>query len=291
MARLPAMPAYTDAYLADTMDLTTEEHGAYWLMLLAAWRAPDCSLPDDDVRLARTTRMSKHRWQRRMRPVMERFWDIASGQWTQKKQLRIRKQVEQNVEQKSAAGKASALKKKETTSTAVSQPYQQPKPKKKEKKDTSNEVCKDKKESPPPNPLEIPPQFRQPPTRNAYTPELEEFWMSYPKRTNTSKKDAFKVWKRLLQAGPPPEEIIHGARCYAAYCEAAGTPGPFLTHAATWLNGERHREYAGETTASVIEKARMESRSTGERPRPDSIVVHEAGERFAARGGLPGPNE
>ena len=53
MAEFPALPLFTDALLGDTTHLDATEFGAYLLMLIVAWRSPDCALPDDDRYLAR----------------------------------------------------------------------------------------------------------------------------------------------------------------------------------------------------------------------------------------------
>ena len=62
MAEFPALPLWTDAYLADTRHLTMEEHGAYMLLLMLAWRSPDCCLPDDGKRLARMLGITPKKW-------------------------------------------------------------------------------------------------------------------------------------------------------------------------------------------------------------------------------------
>jgi len=118
MAQFPALPLWTDAYLADTTDLSAEEHGVYLLLLMAAWRAPDCTLPDDDQRLARMARVGSKKWLK-IRPVMERFFTVGVNGWTQKRLLSERSRVETSRSQASQAGKASALKRKKTTSTDV----------------------------------------------------------------------------------------------------------------------------------------------------------------------------
>lgn len=100
MAEYPTMPFHTDAYLADTMHLSNEEHGAYLRLLIIAWRSPDCCLPDDDKRLATMLGVTTKRWREKLRPIIEPFWRIENGTWTQKKQLEVRKKVEKNVQQK-----------------------------------------------------------------------------------------------------------------------------------------------------------------------------------------------
>ncbi len=61
MSQAPSMPMYWDAYLADTTHLTTEEHGAYLLLLAAMWRR-NGTVPDDDKDNARILGLTKTKW-------------------------------------------------------------------------------------------------------------------------------------------------------------------------------------------------------------------------------------
>lgn len=89
----PALPLFADAYLYDTRHLSLDEHGAYFLLLLAAWRMPDCELLDDDTRLARILSISVPRW-KRLKPVVMQFWSLENGTWRQKRLIQERKYVE-----------------------------------------------------------------------------------------------------------------------------------------------------------------------------------------------------
>lgn len=85
MSRKPShIPLFPDAYLRDTMHLTTEEHGAYMLLIMAAWGNEDCSLPNDEKRLAALVKLPLVRW-RKIAPTILEFWTIDRGRITQKR--------------------------------------------------------------------------------------------------------------------------------------------------------------------------------------------------------------
>ena len=119
MAKYPALPLFTDAYMADTRHLTTLQHGAYLLLLMTAWRMPDCALPNDDVFLARICGMDKRTWQKN-RDVIMAFWRQDEKQRWYQGRLRDEQQfVAQLRNKNSEAGKASALKRLNRDSTSV----------------------------------------------------------------------------------------------------------------------------------------------------------------------------
>lgn len=93
MAEFPALPLWTDAFLADTTHLDTRGVGAYLLLLFAAWRAPDCDLPDDDKLLARMARLSLREW-RQIGPSIRAFFAVnEQGRLIQKRLLKERFRV------------------------------------------------------------------------------------------------------------------------------------------------------------------------------------------------------
>lgn len=118
MAEFPAFPVWTDAYLADTTHLTTLEHGAYLLLLMAMWRTGESRLPSDDVKLARFARLTPGQW-RRVKPSLMAFFR-ADGDWiTQGRLTDEYNAVRQHSRKQSDKAKARWLKEKETTDAAA----------------------------------------------------------------------------------------------------------------------------------------------------------------------------
>lgn len=71
------MPLYWADYLADTTHLTTEEHGAYLLLIGTYWRRAR-ALPDDDRFLATVTKSSMKKW-KIIRPKVIEFFSLRDG--------------------------------------------------------------------------------------------------------------------------------------------------------------------------------------------------------------------
>lgn len=106
MADFPALPLWTDAYLADTLDLDMADHGIYLLMLMLAWRRPDCALPDDMAWLKRSLAacgggLHGHTFNARVPRLLDRFWTLHSdGTWHQKRLDKERVRVAGQSDQK-----------------------------------------------------------------------------------------------------------------------------------------------------------------------------------------------
>lgn len=106
MSKKPAaIPFFGDAYLADTTHLTTEEHGAYFLLLLAAWRQDDCALPDNDKKLARIAGVSAQKW-RSIKPTLMDFWKVENGRIFQPRLRKERAWVNKKSDTSSKSARA-----------------------------------------------------------------------------------------------------------------------------------------------------------------------------------------
>jgi uncharacterized protein YdaU (DUF1376 family) len=73
------MPLFIGDYLADTTRLTTEQHGAYLLLIMDYWR--NGPPPDDDVVLSNITRSTASAW-KKLRAPMSVFFKVEGGKWS-----------------------------------------------------------------------------------------------------------------------------------------------------------------------------------------------------------------
>jgi len=110
MSKAPSMPMYWDAYIADTTHLTTEEHGAYLLLLGAMWRRNGW-VPDDAKDLARILGLTVAKW-KRTKERLSGFLIFENGHITQKKLLETweitQEKIQVNARNGAKGGRAKA---------------------------------------------------------------------------------------------------------------------------------------------------------------------------------------
>ena len=119
MSAIPYMPLYIADYLADTAHLTTEESGAYMLLIMTYWQRGK-PLPADPVRLANIARLPNERWTDVQRTLSE-FFILEDGMWTHKRiEAELSKFRDKSAKAK-AAGKASGERRKSKPEADVEQ--------------------------------------------------------------------------------------------------------------------------------------------------------------------------
>lgn len=106
MPDFPAMPLWTDAYLADTTHLTHEEHGRYLLMLIHLWRMPEKRFPNDDAWLARKFGCSREDVATLWRPLLAEFFTADANGICQKRLAREWHRLRNTSARQSAAAKS-----------------------------------------------------------------------------------------------------------------------------------------------------------------------------------------
>jgi len=102
MSNRPFMPLWVSDYIGDTQHLTTAEHGAYLLLIMAYWQRGK-ALPADSTRLARIARMTPDEWSR-CEDTLREFFTVEGDDW---RHDRIEDELAK-VREKSAKASASA---------------------------------------------------------------------------------------------------------------------------------------------------------------------------------------
>jgi uncharacterized protein YdaU (DUF1376 family) len=100
------MPLYVSEYLGDTMHLTVEQHGAYLLLLMAAWKN-DGKLPSDPGALQQISHMSAAQWMRNEH-TLQAFFFVTEDFWLHNRVRIELDKAKEHVARKSRAGQASA---------------------------------------------------------------------------------------------------------------------------------------------------------------------------------------
>lgn len=223
------MPLYIGDYLADTSRLTTEQHGAYLLLIMDYWR--NGRLPDDDAILANISRLSLESWAKH-REVLQGFFEAQDGEWVH---ARIEQEKDKSGDLKKAQIKKSIIgnyvKYGKIDPRVIDDEYF--------KAWWAQEVVKyshkvSLKEPPkaPPSPSPSPSTINKT-TKNIYSSDFEEFWQDYPKREG--KSSAYKEWKRIAPDKELQDKIHSGL---IEYRQSRKVKDGFIKDCVNWLKGK-----------------------------------------------------
>jgi|GEM_PF-3452217 len=239
MSQAPSMPMYWDAYLADTTHLTTEEHGAYLLLLAAMWRR-NGSVPDDDKDNARILGLTPAKWRKikaRLTATISGF-SVVDGEITQEKLRKTWENTQEKIVRNRANGSKGGRPKANKNKGLVkaggsvsdnpneSIPEPEPEPYKEEDKSSSSQEAED----------------------------YQKYLKAHPRPVDS---DAGEVlFSDLVASGVDPERIIASARSYADTVRSWSSAGK-VQQSDNFLDPERGKweTYTGKAVERPSEAA------------------------------------
>lgn len=211
MAEFPALPLWTDAYLADTTHLSDAETGLYLKLLIFMWRAPKCRLPNDDEWLARKFERSVQDIEKQLRPLMHEFCQ-TTGNWIMQKRLHKEWQWCRAKSQKGSDAANARWRNKKAASDRNADGHS-----------VGN--------APTPTPTLTKDSRSKKNSLNGHADEFEQFWQAYPRKV--AKGNARTAFVKAI-------EKISIEALLSAVKNQSWSPDPkYRPHPATWLNQER----------------------------------------------------
>ena len=202
------MPLYIADYLADTAHLTTEEHGAYLLLLMHHWRRGN--LPKNEKKLAKIAQLSCSKFRKISDTILEFFTENEDHYIHDRVAQEIEK-ANKKYEARARAGQAGGIAKAKQKSSNAKAKRCQPQP----QPQTTNVVSDTSYHS------------------SACEGGFDYFWKVYPRKK--AKAHALKAWRQAVKK-TSPQEIIFAAEQYRD--RTKGAEARYIKHPATWLNGE-----------------------------------------------------
>ena len=120
------MPLYVADYLADTTHLSTEQHGAYLLLIMSAWKRGG-RVPADDRQLAAITGLTLAAWRKHKPLILPMFTpdgpDLIHGRVVSELQA-----AKSHSERRRAAGAKGAQNRWQSDSKAIANEWQNDRP-------------------------------------------------------------------------------------------------------------------------------------------------------------------
>lgn len=266
MSERPFMQLYVSDFIGDTLSLSTEQIGAYMLLLMAMWNAGG-RLPSDEAKLARVARMSVKKWKAISGDLIP-FFEVGE---TDIRHSRLTKEL-QKSESKSqsrasagaAGGRSKALKDKQSR--------------------IANADCK---------PQHLPDTITRDIDANAsiskkreFEREFDEtFWPAYPLKVG--KPNALKAFISARQRADL-SAIMDGVKRYAS--ERIGQDKKYTKQAQGWLNRDGWADEPipandrGRATGPPARKSEYRQHQDDVKQRFDEFLGTKRDDEFASSG-------
>lgn len=227
------MQLYVADYLGDTRHLTTEQHGAYLLLLMTMWRS-DGVLSDSPAKLARIAGLTVARWHKISDDVLA-FFTPCEGGITQGRLAAELTIADEKSEKRSQAGRAGGRAKAlKDNKSAVANATRLP--------------C----HSPEPEPDKIlEPTVPCPATPNLLAEDFEKAWKAYPdqgRQRSLSKALTRPIWRKAAKAAGGPDRLLAAIHRFVREDTThKGDAGPKGFH--LWLRDGRWEHWLPEARA------------------------------------------
>lgn len=250
MSKRPYFQFYASDWLGSNRRaaMSLEQQGAYINLLARQWADPTCSLPDDDVVLARLSELGQGWLDNGCLLVRECFpkHPTLEGRIANARLLKLRAEYDAWVEKSRRGGRKSAAIKKLQKAKGGSELVQGwlVNGKKKERKEVPR---KERKKKPSPSPSSNSKTPLNPPRgKSPQEQAFDEWWSVWPSGKKVGKQAAWKAYKAAVKRictdrdCEPDGAYRHLQERLAAF---VGTPkclGPYCPHPSTWLNEGRY---------------------------------------------------
>lgn len=229
----PYFRFYVDDFAADGVveSMTTEQVGAYILLLCKAWKEdPGGSIPDDDAILARWARTGAQHWSTIREGVLRAFVRQGDGRWHQKRMALEYQELVAILSKKSKGGKKGSRRRWDSYRSPNESANADPITTKRAFGSGSGSGSESGSGSGSGS-------SSGGGGAGAGAAAFERFWDAYPRKVK--RQDALKSWRRLAPDAALVETIVSAVGRQKQSQQWVKDGGEYIPHPTTWLNQRR----------------------------------------------------